>query len=129
MSLPRVLGGLGRLTLVGLLIGGTAPLQAQSARAQSDADEAQALLRAASTQSAIIVICAKHYAVDGTTALRISQTSRDVAETVLGREQAAAAFKAELARRYDEVRETGEARWCAQQRVAMRDDGIGIFKD
>ena len=75
------------------------------------------------------MICAKHYAVDGTTALRISQTSRDVAEKVLGREQAAAAFKAELARRCDEVRETGEARWCAQQRMAMRDDGIGLFKD
>lgn len=124
MSLTRLFGGYGTLSIAGLLIAGTVPLHAQS-----DADEAQALLRAASTQSAIIVICAKHYAVDGTTALRISQTSRDVAETVLGREQAAAAFKAELARRYDEVRETGEARWCAQQRVAMRDDGIGIFRD
>lgn len=116
--------GRGRLALAAALVAGASP-----PHAQSNADEAQALLRAASTQSAIIVICAKHYAVDGTTALRISQTSRDVAETVLGREQAAAAFKAELARRYDEVRETGEARWCAEQRVAMRDDGIGIFKD
>ena len=111
------------------LIASAASPHAQPRDAGSDADEAQALLRAASTQSAIIVICAKHYAVDGTIALRISQTSRDVAEKVLGRERAAAAFKAELARRYDEVRETGEAQWCADQRVAMRDDGIGIFKD
>ena len=76
------------------LIASAASSRAQPRDAGSDADEAQALLRAASTQSAIIVICAKHYAVDGTIALRISQTSRDVAEKVLGRERAAAAFKA-----------------------------------
>lgn len=129
MSAIRSLCGSRGLAVAAVLIAGASPLHAQSSLARSNADEAQALLRAASTQSAIIVICAKHYAVDGTTALRISQTSRDVAEAVLGREQAAAAFKTELARRYDEVRETGEAQWCADQRVAMRDDGIGIFKE
>jgi hypothetical protein len=102
---------------------------AASARAQTDDEQALALLRAASAQSAIITFCGKHYAIDGTTALRISQTSRDVAAKVLGRDRADAAFKDELARRYAEVRDAGEAPWCAAQREAFADDGIGIFKD
>ena len=113
-----------RLGLAASLLMLAAPLHAQTSE-----DEAQALLRAASTESAIIVFCAKLHAVDGTTALRISQTSREVAGKVLGRERAAAAFKDELARRYAEVTQTGEVRWCAEQRTAMRDDGIAIFKD
>ena len=124
LRILRVMAGPGRLGLAAALLALATPLQAQTSE-----EEAQALLRAASTESAIIVFCAKLYAVDGTTALRISQTSREVAEKVLGRERAAAAFKDELARRYAEVAQTGEARWCAAQRTAMRDDGIAIFKD
>lgn len=113
-----------RLAVSALLL----PL-ASGAHAQTVADEAIALLRAASAQSAIIVFCAKRYTVDGTTALRISQTSRDVAAKVLGREPADAAFKEELARRYEEVKEVGEAQWCADQRAAFAEDGVRIFKD
>lgn len=102
---------------------------AAPAAAASPEDQALALLRAASAQSAIIVFCAKHHAIDGTTALRISQTSRDVAAKVLGAERAEAAFKDELARRYAEVEAAGEVRWCEDQRADFAADGIGIFKD
>lgn len=127
--MSRGLARPGRLGSVAALLAFAAPLLATPLHAQTSEDEAQALLRAASTESAIIVFCAKLYALDGTTALRISQTSREVAEKVLGRDRAAAAFKDELARRYAEVARTGEVRWCADQRDAMRDDGIAIFKD
>jgi hypothetical protein len=97
--------------------------------AQSQDEQALALLRAASAQSAIITFCGKHFAIDGTTALRISQTARDVATKVLGREQANAAFKDELARRYAEVKEVGERQWCTEQRTAFAEDEPRIFKD
>ncbi|MDP4023569.1 hypothetical protein Q8W71_13100 [Methylobacterium sp. NEAU 140] len=106
-----------------------ASLHAVPARAQADADQALALLRTASAQAAIITFCPKHYAIDGTTALRISQTTRDVAAKVLGRARADAAFKDELARRFDEVKAVGEQQWCAEQRDELADVGAGIFKD
>ena len=104
-------------------------VQAASAHAQTQEEQALALLRASSAQSAIITFCGKHYAIDGTMALRISQTARDVATTVLGQDRANAAFKDELARRYAEVREVGEQRWCADQREASAKDEARIFKD
>ena len=97
--------------------------------AQTGEDQVRDLLKAASSQSAIITFCGKHFTIDGTTALRISKTSRDVAAKVLGQDQAEAAFKDELARRYDEVRQVGEQQWCTDQREAFADDGIGIFKN
>jgi len=102
---------------------------AAAAHAQSQEEQALALLRASSTQSAIITFCAKHYAIDGTTALRISQTARDVATKVLGQERVTAAFRDELARRYAEVKATGEAQWCADQREAFSDGEVQIFKN
>lgn len=97
--------------------------------AQSQDGQALALLRAASAQSAIITFCGKHYAIDGTTALRISQTAREVAIKVLGQEQANAAFKDELARRYAEVKEVGEQQWCTEQRAAFAKGEPRIFKN
>ncbi|MCJ2048393.1 hypothetical protein [Methylobacterium sp. J-070] len=97
--------------------------------AQTQEEQALALLRASSAQSAIITFCGKHYAIDGTTALRISQTTRDVATKVLGQEGANAAFKDELARRYAEVKEVGELQWCTDQREASAKDEARIFKD
>ena len=98
-------------------------------RAQTQEEQALALLRASSAQSAIITFCGKHYAIDGTTALRISQTARDVATKVLGPERANAAFKDELARRYAEVKEVGEQQWCTDQRGALSEGDVRIFKD
>ena len=97
--------------------------------AQTQEEQALALLRASSAQSAIITFCGKHYAIDGTTALRISQTARDVAPKVLGVERANAAFKDELARRYAEVKEVGEQQWCTDQRAESAKDEARIFKD
>ena len=100
------------------------PIHAQTQEAQ-----ALALLRASSAQSAIITFCGKHFAIDGTTALRISQTARDVATKVLGPERASAAFKDELARRYAEVRDVGEQQWCTNQRDELSSGEVRIFKD
>jgi hypothetical protein len=102
--------------------------QAAPARAQPQ-EQALALLRASSAQSAIITFCGKHYAIDGTTALRISQTARDVATEVLGQERAHAAFKDELARRYAEVKEVGEQQWCTDQRAVLSEGDVQIFKN
>ncbi|MCJ2102810.1 hypothetical protein [Methylobacterium sp. E-046] len=102
---------------------------AAPARAQTQEEQALALLRASSAQSAIITFCGKHYAIDGTTALRISQTARDVATKVLGQEQANTAFKDELARRYAEVKEVGEQQWCTAQREALSGGEVRIFKN
>ncbi len=96
---------------------------------QDQDEKALALLRASSAQSAIITFCGKHFAIDGTTALRISQTARDVATKVLGEDRAEAAFKEELARRFAEVKEIGEQQWCADQRVALAGGGAQIFRD
>ncbi|QGY01433.1 hypothetical protein MMSR116_05605 [Methylobacterium mesophilicum SR1.6/6] len=104
-------------------------VQAQPIRAQTQEEEALALLRASSAQSAIITFCGKHFAIDGTTALRISQTARDVATKVLGQDRANAAFKDELARRYAEVKEVGEQQWCADQRDELSSGEVRIFKD
>jgi hypothetical protein len=104
-------------------------MHAPPAVAQTQEEQALALLRASSAQSAIITFCGKHYAIDGTTALRISQTARDVATKVLGPEQANAAFKEELARRYAEVKEVGEQQWCTDQRDELAGSDIRIFKD
>jgi hypothetical protein len=104
-------------------------VHAGPSRAQGQEEQALALLRASSAQSAIITFCSKHFAVDGTTALRISQTARDVATKVLGEERSSAAFKEELARRYAEVKEVGEQQWCADQRKALADGEVRIFKD
>ena len=97
--------------------------------AQTQDEQALTLLRASSAQSAIITFCGKHYDIDGTTALRISQTARDVATKMLGQEQANAAFKDELARRYAEVKEVGEQQWCTNQRQELSDGGVQIFKN
>ncbi len=96
---------------------------------QTQDEQALALLRASSAQSAIITFCGKHFAIDGTTALRISQTARDVATKVLGPERANAAFKDELARRYAEVREVVNSSWCAEQRDELSSGEVRIFKD
>lgn len=112
--------------LVAVVLAVTA--QAAPARAQPQ-EQALALLRASSAQSAIITFCGKHYAIDGTTALRISQTARDVATEVLGQERAHAAFKDELARRYAEVKEVGEQQWCTDQRAALSEGNVQIFKN
>lgn len=104
-------------------------MHASPAVAQTQEEQALALLRASSAQSAIITFCGKHYAIDGTTALRISQTARDVATKVLGQEQANAAFKEELARRYAEVKEVGEQQWCAEQRDELSAGEVLIFKN
>ncbi|TXM97804.1 hypothetical protein FV242_30575 [Methylobacterium sp. WL64] len=106
-----------------------AGVHAAPVHAQSQDEQALALLRAASAQSAIITFCGKHYAIDGTTALRISQTARDVATKVLGQAPANAAFKDELARRYAEVKEVGEQQWCTEQRAAFAEDEPRIFKN
>jgi hypothetical protein len=98
-------------------------------RAQAEEEQALALLRASSAQSAIITFCGKHYAIDGTTALRISQTARDVATQVLGQERGNAAFKDELARRYAEVKEAGEQQWCTDQRKELSQGEVRIFKN
>jgi hypothetical protein len=97
--------------------------------AQSQEEQALDLLRASSAQSAIITFCGKHYAIDGTTALRISQTARDVATKVLGEERANAAFKDELARRYAEVKDVGEQEWCTGQREELLGSELRIFKN
>jgi hypothetical protein len=97
--------------------------------AQAEEEQALALLRASSAQSAIITFCGKHYAIDGTTALGISQTARDVATKVLGQERANAAFKDELARRYAEVKDVGEQQWCTDQRQELSEDKVRIFKN
>lgn len=97
--------------------------------AQDQEKQAIALLRASSAQSAIVTFCAKHFTIDSTTALRISQTARDVATRVLGEEQSEAAFKDELARRFDEVKAIGEQQWCADQRTALAGDEVRIFRD
>jgi hypothetical protein len=99
------------------------------AGAQSQEEQALALLRASSAQSAIITFCGKHYAIDGTTALRISQTARDVATKVLGPDRANAAFRDELARRFAEVRDVGEQQWCTDQRDQLAGGEVRIFKD
>jgi hypothetical protein len=98
-------------------------------RAQGHEEQALALLRASSAQSAIITFCGKHFAIDGTTALRISQTARDVATKVLGQERSEAAFKEELARRFVEVKDVGEQQWCADQRTALAGGEAQIFRD
>lgn len=98
-------------------------------RAEGQEEQALALLRASSAQSAIITFCAKHFSVDGTTALKISQTARDVATKVLEGERSEAAFKDELARRFDEVKAVGERQWCAEQRTALAGGGPKIFRD
>ncbi|MCJ2012447.1 hypothetical protein [Methylobacterium sp. J-076] len=100
-----------------------------SSRAQSQEKQALALLRASSAQSAIITFCTKHFKIDSTTALRISQTARDVATEILGKEQSEAAFKSELARRFDEVKAVGEQQWCADQRMALAGDEVQIFRE
>ncbi|KAA0112937.1 hypothetical protein CIW48_30010 [Methylobacterium sp. P1-11] len=97
--------------------------------AQTPEEQALTLLHASSAQSAIITFCGKHYAIDGTTALRISQTTRDVATKVLGRERADAAFKDELARRYAEVKDVGEQQWCTDQRDGLSKGAVRIFKN
>lgn len=104
-------------------------VHAVPAYAQTQEEQALALLRASSAQSAIITFCGKHYAIDGTTALRISQTARDVATKVLGQERANAAFKDELARRYAEVKEVGEQQWCTDQRDELSEGDVRIFKN
>lgn len=104
-------------------------MHASFCHAQTSEEQAVALLRASSTQSAIVTFCAKYYSIDGTTALRISQTARDVAAKVLGDEASDAAFKEELARRFAEVKEVGEQQWCSDQRNALADAGTYIFKD
>lgn len=98
-------------------------------RAQEQETQALALLRASSAQSAIVTFCAKHFAIDSTIALRISQTARDVATKVLGEERSEAAFKSELARRFEEVKAVGEQQWCADQRVALAGEQVRIFRD
>ncbi|MEE7487028.1 hypothetical protein [Methylobacterium oryzae] len=102
---------------------------AAPACAQTQEEQALALLRASSAQSAIITFCGKHYEINGTTALRISQTARDVATKVLGQERANAAFKDELARRYAEVKEVGEQQWCTDQRDELSDGNVRIFRN
>ena len=104
-------------------------MHALPVHAQTQEEKALALLRASSAQSAIITFCGKHYAIDGTTALRISQTARDVATKVLGQERANAAFKDELARRYAEVKEVGEQQWCTDQREELSEGEVRIFKN
>ncbi len=54
--------------LVVLLL--AAGLYAPPSYAQTQDEKALALLRASSAQSAIITFCGKHFAIDGTTALR-----------------------------------------------------------
>ncbi|MCJ2014764.1 hypothetical protein [Methylobacterium sp. J-076] len=98
-------------------------------KAQAQEEQALALLRASSAQSAIITFCAKHFTIDGTTALRISQTARDVASKILGEDRSTAAFKDELARRYAEVKDIGEQQWCADQRDALAQGEAQIFKN
>jgi type II secretory pathway pseudopilin PulG len=112
-----------------VIIAAAAAMPSGYSQAQSQEDKALALLRASSAQSAIITFCGKHFTIDGTTALRISQTTRDVATKVLGEERSSAAFKEELARRYAEVKEAGERQWCADQRVALAGSDVQIFKD
>lgn len=106
-----------------------AGLHALPVHAQAQEERALALLRASSAQSAIITFCSKHYAIDGTTALRISQTARDVATKVLGQDRANAAFKDELARRYAEVKEVGEQQWCTEQRDELSGGEVRIFEN
>lgn len=113
------------LVVLALAVG----VQAAPSYAQTQEEQALALLRASSAQSAIITFCGKHYAIDGTTALRISQTARDVATKVLGQERANAAFKDELARRYAEVKEAGEQQRCADRREELSESEIRIFKN
>lgn len=100
-----------------------------SARAENREEEALTLIQASSAQSAIITFCGKHFAIDGTTALRISRTARDVATKVLGRERADTAFKDEMARRYAEVKEVGERQWCTDQREELSEGELRIFKN
>ena len=104
-------------------------MPASYSQAQGQEEQALALLRASSAQSAIITFCGKHFVIDATTALRISQTARDVATKVLGQEQAEAAFKDELSRRFAEVKEFGEQQWCADQRTALAGGEVRIFRD
>jgi hypothetical protein len=104
-------------------------VHAAPAYAQTQEEQALALLRASSAQSAIITFCGKHYAIDGTTALRISQTARDVATKVLGQERVNAAFKDELARRYAEVKKVGEQQWCTDQRDELSEGDVRIVKN
>ncbi|WP_342111510.1 hypothetical protein [Methylobacterium sp. SI9] len=106
-----------------------AGLYAPPSHAQTQDEQALALLRASSAQSAIITFCGKHFAIDGTTALRVSQTARDVATKVLGPKRANAAFTDELARRYAEVKEVGAQQWCTDQRDELSNGEVRIFKD
>ena len=112
-----------------VIVAVAAGVPATPSRAQDPDAQALALLRASSAQSAIITFCGKHFTIDGTTALRISQTARDVATKVLGEERSNAAFKDELARRFDEVKAVGEQRWCAEQRTALAGEEVRIFRD
>ncbi|WP_456684435.1 hypothetical protein [Bradyrhizobium sp. P5_C11_2] len=102
---------------------------AASACAQTQEEQALALLQASSAQSAITAFCGEHYAIDGATALRISQTARDVATKVLGPKRANAAFKDELARRYAEVKAVGEQQWCTDLREEPAQGEVRIFKN
>lgn len=112
-----------------IIIAAAALMPSRHSQAQGHDEQAFALLRASSAQSAIITFCGKYFAIDGTTALRISQTAREVATKVLGEERSAATFKEELARRYAEVKEVGEKQWCADQRTALAADEVRIFRD
>lgn len=112
-----------------VIIAAAVLMPSRHSQAQGQYEQAFALLRASSAQSAIITFCGKYFAIDGTTALRISQTAREVATKVLGEVRSAATFKEELARRYAEVKEVGEQQWCADQRAALADGEVQIFRD
>lgn len=95
--------------------------------AQSAAQEAETMLRVASAQAAIMQFCQTRYALDGPTSFKLGQASRDAATQLVGEKRAAAAFKRELLRRFNEVKITGEAQWCTYQRATLNSGGVRVF--
>ena len=79
----------------------------------------EGVVRAASLYAAIAEFCPRHHLVDVRLATRTAKTMSEVAQETMGPDAARAALRAELARRFKEVRITGTSQWCGYQRQRL----------
>jgi hypothetical protein len=76
----------------------------------------EGVVRTASLYAAIAEFCPQYHLVDVRLATRTVKTMSEVVQETMGPDAAMTALRAELARRFEEVRITGPAQWCGYQR-------------
>lgn len=90
---------------------------------------AETMLRAASAQAAIMQFCASRFQIDEGLSMSLGKTAHDAAFQVLGPLDGDTELKGELSRRFGEVQEMGEDRWCQSERARYNEQRIPVFKN